>query len=115
MLKYVRLYHPTEIDRFIFALPPLSHADLAQAYADGGSGYKPLSAGFVDFGPAGNFTTHGESVSLKLKPMPDDAQRIYLLYVNTPIMGTHATARKVSDAEHARRVHDFEAASAQSV
>lgn len=81
MLKYVRLYHPTEHEIFLFTLPPLSHAKLAERQAV--DGYKPVSAGFVEFGPAGNITTHGRSDSLNLGPMPDDANRIYLLYVHT--------------------------------
>ncbi|MDF3059396.1 MAG: hypothetical protein K0R17_3611 [Rariglobus sp.] len=92
MLKYVRLYHPTEFEIFVFTGATLSHEKLAKAYA--ADGYTPISAGFVQFGPAGLFTTLGESVSLKLKPMPDDAQRIYLDYAHTvaPFVGTATTA-----------------------
>lgn len=96
MLKYVRLYHPTQHELFVFTVPPLSHAKLAERHAV--DGYKPVSAGFVQFGPAGLITTLGDSTSLNLKPMPDDAQRIYLLYAHTkaPEVGTATTASQLT-------------------
>ena len=78
MLKYVRLHSTIDGDAFVFTLPPESHADLARSHA--AIGYKPISAGFVHFGPAAGITTHGRSDSLNLGPMPDDALRISMLY-----------------------------------
>ena len=74
MLKYIRFAHSTEGSAFGFTLPPLSHSNLAQMFSV--MGYKPVSAGFVDFAADGTVTTHGESVSLKMKPLEDDAARI---------------------------------------
>jgi hypothetical protein len=99
MLKYVRFHHETEHEVFILTLPPLKLSTLADIMRR--AGYTPMSAGFVNFGPAGQVTTHGESVSLGLKPMPDDAQRIYLLYVHTPI-----GHREPMIAEHFRTMAD---------
>ncbi|HTJ78513.1 MAG TPA: hypothetical protein VL357_05915 [Rariglobus sp.] len=78
MLKYVRLHSRFDGDAFLFTLPPVSHATLAKAHE--AQGYKPVSAGFVNFGPGGVVTTHGRSESLNLGPLPDDAARIAMLY-----------------------------------
>lgn len=78
MLKYVRLSHPTELPVIVFCQPPLSHADLANAFA--ALGYTPKSAGLVSIDADGTARTHGESTSLNLKPDMSDALRIGSAY-----------------------------------
>jgi hypothetical protein len=81
MLKYVRLSHPTEHNIFVFTVPPLSHANLANALVS--FGYRPISAGFVRFDTDGTAHVEGESTSLRLKPDLSDAGLIGAYYRNT--------------------------------
>lgn len=79
-MKYVTLFSEREQTTIIVAcLQPLSHADLARAFAP--MGYRPASAGFLAFHPARGLTTHGSSDSLGgLKPAPFDAPMIAKLH-----------------------------------
>lgn len=78
MLKYVRLTSATHGECVVFGAAPQSHADLARLCA--ADGWVPASAGFCHFGPACGITTHGESLSLRLRPAEGDAQRIAAIY-----------------------------------
>lgn len=79
-MKYVRLRrHGDEF--FVFCLAPLTHGLLAKPWID--QGYTPLSAGFVIFDPLTGIRTTGQSLSLGLQPLGDDARMIDFLYAAT--------------------------------
>lgn len=78
-MKYVRLESSRD-ERFVFAVAPTTHAELAEAFAP--KGYRPVSAGFIQIDPLaeGGVRTIGDSLSLKLAPLPEDARLIGFLY-----------------------------------
>lgn len=94
MLKYVRFLHATEGEVFAFTFAPFKHSDLAGAFRS--QGYHPASAGFVSFDQDGTAHTHGESVSLRLKPDMGDAGRIGVAYRTTAAMQTADRERQLS-------------------
>jgi len=92
MLKYVRLVQG-HAEAFIFAGAPLSHAELVRVAE--ATGWRPASAGFVQFGPACGVTTHDRSESLNLDPHAEDARKIQILY---QITGDDIRAREEAAA-----------------
>jgi hypothetical protein len=84
-MKYVVL-HPREngMTQVVFCVAPLTHAELAGAFA---ATHKPVSAGFCGFGEDSAVRVYGRSESLKLEPAPGDA-----LLISTMVGATERTA-----------------------
>lgn len=108
-MKYVRLESTDKFkgdERFVFGLAPVTHAELAAVWAE--LGYEPVSAGFLIIDPLApnGCRVVGDSFSLKLKPLPQDAEIIGFLYgatirmaePTTPPLSTPAAHRPGDDA-----------------
>jgi hypothetical protein len=63
----------------VFCVAPQTHADLATAWRRSDA-RQVMSAGFVCFYADGSAETFGESVSLRLRPRPEDAAIITAFY-----------------------------------
>jgi hypothetical protein len=80
-MKYVMLRSPDGTELPIFCTAPLTHRVLATAFelVD----MKPISAGYCRFEADGKVTTADESITLGLKPRPDDAHLLAMFYQAT--------------------------------
>lgn len=79
-MKYVVVQNPSGFERVFLALAPVTHADLAAAFAHAPD--RVVSAGFVQLAVEG-IRTFGRSDSLNVGPRPRDARLIDAMYRST--------------------------------
>lgn len=76
-MKYIVFSAPDGMPRcVVFAVPAL-HDDIARAHAP--AGWKPRSAGFIEFLGGGQVHCFGFSDSLQLRPAPNDPSLIEVM------------------------------------
>jgi hypothetical protein len=80
-MKYVFLLHPDGTEFPVFCLAPTSHRELAAPHV--AAGCRPVSAGYLRVHAGGSITTGDESITLGLKPRPEDARLLTALYTAT--------------------------------
>lgn len=87
-MKYLIIRDLEGMEFPVFCLAPLKHEQMATAWRRD-EGMRVVSAGFVEFGPAG-VRTFGYSDSLNLYPRPQDARLIATFYKVTLELGANS-------------------------